>query len=156
MCTRTATLATYIWVPVKHEKERPSLLGGSFFAHGDIHWTEGVYAVEWSESCPKEAVWRKAPNGWSWVNCPGRLLAEESLQRLLRETDWGLVKRDQEGFFLAFLCMPEGMFLLPPLFCLARIVRLEGRLYQVFRFSRRGWAEPMYRIPSEGDTGSES
>lgn len=131
-------------------------MGRSFLFGLDIHWTEGVCAVEWSENCPRGAVWRKAPGGWSWVNCPGRLLAEETLQRLLREVDWALVKRDGEGFFLAFPHQPEGPFPLPPLFCLARTERLEGRLYQVFRFSRRGWAQPVYKIPPEGDTGIDS
>lgn len=117
---------------------------------------EGVAVTERNNTCPKEAVWIKPPQEWSWVNCPGRLLAEESLQNLLRETDWGLVKRDTEGFFLAFPYVGREPFPLPPLFCLSRIETMDGRRYLVFRFSRRGWAEPLYKFSAWGDNRTET
>ncbi len=110
--------------------------------------------LEWNDRCPREAAWTQPPEGWSWQSCPGRLLAEESLQRVLRETDWGLVKRDGEGFFLAFPWSRRAPFPIPPLFCLSRVQALEGRPYIVFRFSRRGWAEPLYNPSAPGDTTS--
>ncbi len=110
--------------------------------------------MEWNCDSPREAVWTRPPQGWNWQSCPGRLLAEESLQRVLRDTDWGLLKRDQDGFFLAFPWTERAPFPIPPLMCLCRVERLEGRQYTVFRFSRRGWAQPLYNTSSAGNNSS--
>ena len=115
---------------------------------------EGVWTVEWSYDRPGEAMWARPPRGWSWVNCPGQLLAEESLRRVLRDTAWGLVRRDAEGFCLAFPWSEKSPFPIPPLFCLCRVSELEGERYTVFRFSRRGWAEPPHNLPEAGDNTS--
>ncbi len=104
---------------------------------------EGVRVVEWRYDCPRGPVWTRPPQGWNWTNCPGQLLAEESLQRVLHDTDWGLVKRDDSGFYLAFPFATGRPFPIPPLFCLCRLETMEDRRYVVFRFSRRGWVEPL-------------
>lgn len=76
------------------------------------------------------------------------------MRSLLAETDWGLVKRDEEGFYLAFLYSSSVPFPLPPLFCLGRVDTMEDRKYLVFRFSRRGWIQPLYNSSRNGENTS--
>ena len=78
---------------------------------------------------------------WLWTDCPGRLLADRTLGGCLKGADRALLKRDMEGFWLAFPYSPHDSFPIPPLFCLARMECLWNRWYVVFRFSRRGRPE---------------
>lgn len=84
---------------------------------------------------------------WLWTDCPGRLLPDPTLAGCLKGVDRALLKRDLEGFCLAFPYSAQDPFPIPPLFCLARLERLWNRRYVVFRFSRRGrpeiWEDPV-------------
>lgn len=78
---------------------------------------------------------------WLWTDCPGRLMTDPTLARSLRGMDRALLRRDMEGFCLAFPWSPQAPFPIPALFCLAGMRRMGGRWYVVFRFSRRGRPE---------------
>lgn len=87
---------------------------------------------------------------WLWTDCPGRLLGDRTLVGCLKGVDRALLKRDMEGFCLAFPYSPHDPFPIPPLFCLSRVDRMGGRRYVVFRFSRRGRPEILHNISADG------
>ena len=96
------------------------------------------------------------PHDWCWTDCPGQLLEERTLREVLRETRRGLLRRDPEGFFLAFPYSDRNPFPIPPLFCLARLERLGGNWYTVFRFSRQGRPELLHNFSGPGDNSNET
>ena len=96
------------------------------------------------------------PHGWCWTDCPGQLIGERTLREVLRETRRGLLRRDQEGFFLAFPYSPRQPFPIPPLFCLSRLEQLGGSWYTVFRFSRQGRPELLHNFSVGGDNSAEA
>ena len=73
------------------------------------------------------------PGGWRWEPSPGRLMGEPLLARAAGE-EGALLRREAEGFSLAYPFDPGRPFPLTPLFCFARLERLEGRDYLVFPF----------------------
>ena len=96
-----------------------------------------------------------SPN-WHWTNCPGQLMGERTLCEALRDTPRGLLRRDEEGYFLAFPYSAQIPFPIPPLFCLARLERLGGEWYTVFRFSRQGRPELLHNFSGFGDNSAEA
>ena len=88
---------------------------------------------------------------WCWADCPGRLLEDGLLSHCLRQVKRGLLKRDVEGFFLAFPWSSREPFPLPPLFCLARVETMGERRYVVFRFSRQGKPELLHNFSGAGE-----
>lgn len=76
------------------------------------------------------------PPGWSRERSPGRLLGEP----LLAEAAPGpaLVRRESWGFQLAYPYEADKPFPLTPIFCFARLERLEGRDYLCFPFRPGG------------------
>ena len=76
------------------------------------------------------------PRGWVREHAPGRLLGEP----LLAQAAGGpaLVRREAEGFSLAYPYRPDRPFPLTPLFCFARLEELEGRAYLRFPFKPGG------------------
>lgn len=114
---------------------------------------QGVWPPEGGEvvlaySFAPEAV---LPPDWCWTDCPGRLLGERALSGCLRGVKRGLLKRDMEGFFLAFSWSGHESFPIPPLFCLARVERLGAGWYVVFRFSRQGRPELLHNFSEAGE-----
>ena len=96
------------------------------------------------------------PHNWCWTNCPGQLMEERALREVLRDTRRSLLCRDPEGFYLAFPYSARNPFPIPPLFCLARLERLGGNWYTVFRFSRQGRPELLHNLSGFGDNSSEA
>lgn len=90
-------------------------------------------------------------SSWRWTECPCRLLTDKVLSHALRGVDRALIRRDGEGFFLAFPYVPGCPFPIPPLFCLGRLQKLGGRWYVLFRFSRQGAPELLHNFPPDGD-----
>ena len=88
---------------------------------------------------------RTTPQGWSHQEEPWRLL-EGELRECARELRWAFLRRDMEGFFLALPWEGKQPFPLPPLFCLAKMERLEGKWYILFRFSRQGRPELLHKF----------
>ena len=72
------------------------------------------------------------------VRDPGRLLADPALRRCLEGTPRALRRREGERQLLAFPVEEGRPFPLEPLFCLARIRRVEGQLCAVYAFDREG------------------
>ncbi|MCI8422560.1 MAG: hypothetical protein HFF50_03360 [Lawsonibacter sp.] len=73
---------------------------------------------------------------WHCERSPERLVRDPLLRPHLRQPL--LCRRGQEGFCLAAPFRPECPVPLVPLFCLARVERLEGRPHLVWRFDREG------------------
>ena len=89
--------------------------------------------------------------GWRREECPGRLVAQE-LKRCFGDRA-ALYRPESDGFLLAFGFDPSRPFPVPPLFCLAKCQRMEGRKYVVFRFDREG--RPL--LPhNPSDTGEDN
>ena len=88
------------------------------------------------------------PQGWNRQEEPWRLL-EGELRECAREFHWAFLKRDMEGFFLALPWEGKKPFPLTPLFCLARVERLEGKWYILFRFSRQGKPELLHNFSAQ-------
>lgn len=99
---------------------------------------------------------RRPPEGWSWVDCPGRLLGDALLAQSARNISRALLQKDEQGFFLALPFRTNAPFPLTPLFCLGRIARLGGGWYVLFRFSRKGCPELPYISGGPGETMGET
>lgn len=91
------------------------------------------------------------PPDWCWTDCPGRLLGDETLSRCLGGRRRALLKRDMEGFFLAFPWSKGEAFPIPPLFCLGELRTMQGGLYVIFRFSRQGRPELLHNFSAGGE-----
>lgn len=96
------------------------------------------------------------PHDWCWTDHPGQLMGERVLCEVLRDTRRGLLRRDGEGFFLAFPYSHRAPFPIPPLFCLSRLERLGEGWYTVFRFSRQGRPELLHNFSGLGDNSTEA
>lgn len=77
------------------------------------------------------------PPGWSREEAPERLMGEPLLARAAAGRA-ALVRREGEGFSLAYPWAPDRPFPLTPLFCFARLEGLNGRDYLVFPFRSGG------------------
>jgi len=91
------------------------------------------------------------PPEWRWTDCPQRLLEDPMLSRCLWGVRRALLRRDMEGFLLAFPWSLHDPFPIPPLFCLARVETLANRRCVVFQFSRQGHPEPLHNFSGEGE-----
>lgn len=91
------------------------------------------------------------PPEWCWTDCPRRLLEDPMLSKCLQGVKRALLKRDMEGFLLAFPWSRHDPFPIPPLFCLARLEPMPGGQYAVFRFSRQGGPELLHNFSGEGE-----
>lgn len=91
------------------------------------------------------------PPEWCWTDCPQRLLEDPLLSRCLRGTKRALLKRDLEGFFLAFPWSRHEPFPIPPLFCLAQMDTMGGKRCVIFRFSRQGKPELLHNFSGVGE-----
>lgn len=94
------------------------------------------------------------PPDWCWTDCPRRLLKEPVLSECLHGVKKALLKRDMEGFFLAFPWSRHEPFPIPPLFCLARLEVMAGKVYVVLRFSRQGRPELLHNFSEAGENRS--
>ncbi len=74
--------------------------------------------------------------GWQREEHPGRLVTQE-LKRCFADRV-ALYRPETDGFLLALGFDPCRPFPVPPLFCLAKCQRVEGRNCVVFRFDREG------------------
>lgn len=98
----------------------------------------------------------RPPEGWSWVDCPGRLLGDALLARSAQNLPRALMQKDKQGFSLAMPFQPPKPFPLTPLFCLSRVERLGGGWYVLFRFSRKGHPELPHISGARGETTGEA
>ncbi len=78
----------------------------------------------------------RAPAGWRREEQPGRLMGEPLLAG--SASGPALIRREERGFLLAYPYRPDRPFPLTPLFCFARLERLEGRDYLCFPFRPGG------------------
>ena len=92
---------------------------------------EAAMAFSFSEQRPA------VPAGWRCEPDPARLMGEPLLARAAGERS-ALCRREEGGFWLAYPFDPGKPFPLTPLFCFARLERLEGRDYVVFPFRSGG------------------
>lgn len=92
---------------------------------------EAVLAFSFSE---KKAG---SPQGWHRENNPARLMGEPLLARAAGEGR-ALFRQEAGGFCLAYHFRTDRPFPLTPLFCFARLERLEGEDYVVFSFRPSG------------------
>ena len=94
----------------------------------------GEAALTWAARPARHAA---PPPGWTWEPRPAAPLGEP----LLREAagDRGaLLRREGEGFSLAWPFRPEEPFPLTPLFCFARVEKLAGAPHLVIPFRPGG------------------
>lgn len=119
---------------------------------------QGAWPPEGAEILMAYAFTKEAPPppDWCWTDCPQRLLTEPMLSACLCGVKRALLKRDVEGFYLAFPWPRHQPFPIPPLFCLAKAERLSGNWYILFRFSRRGIPELLHNFSGMGENGSET
>jgi len=91
-------------------------------------------------------------DGWKREEHPERLLRDSVLQNAVRGRAMFL-RRRENGFNLAAIFDPVHSFPLVPLFCFAKIGRVEGKNCVLFYFDRDG--NPT--VPHNGsDTGENS
>ena len=73
------------------------------------------------------------PEGWHWEEAPARRMGEPLLARAAGGGR-ALYRPEPEGFSLAFPYAETRAFPLTPLFCFARVERMNGEFYAVFPF----------------------
>ena len=85
-----------------------------------------------------DAAAKKKPSPWRWEHRPACRLSDPVLQE--SASAWGsmLCRPDSRGFQLAIPFNPRRPFPLPPLFCLARLLPVDGQPHVVFSFDSRG------------------
>ena len=84
---------------------------------------------------------RPVPPGWTWVAEPARLMGEALLAQAIGGGG-ALLRKEEQGFLLAWRFRPEQPFPLTPLFCFARIQEMDGAQYAVFPFRPGGCPRP--------------
>ena len=77
------------------------------------------------------------PPGWTWEPRPAALLGEPLLREAAGERG-ALLRREGEGFSLAWPFRPDEPFPLTPLFCFARVEELAGAPHLVIPFRPGG------------------
>ena len=82
------------------------------------------------------------PEGWHWEEAPARRMGEPLLARAAGGGR-ALYRPEPEGFSLAFPYAETRAFPLTPLFCFARVERMNGEFYAVFPF----WSGGCPRLP---------
>lgn len=92
---------------------------------------EAVLAFSFSEQ--KKGI----PQGWRREHNPARLMGEPLLAQAAGEGG-ALFRQEGNGFCLAYPFRTDRPFPLTPLFCFARLERLEGTDYVVFPFRPGG------------------
>lgn len=83
-----------------------------------------------------------SPEGWHWEEAPARRMGEPLLARAAGGGR-ALYRPEPEGFSLAFPYAETRAFPLTPLFCFARVERMNGEFYAVFPF----WSGGCPRLP---------
>ena len=94
----------------------------------------GEAALTWAARPARQAV---PPPGWAWEPRPAALLGEPLLREAVKEGG-ALLRREGEGFSLAWPFRPDEPFPLPPLFCFARVEELAGAPHLVIPFRPGG------------------
>ena len=82
------------------------------------------------------------PEDWHWEEAPARRMGEPLLARAAGGGR-ALYRPEPEGFSLAFPYAETRAFPLTPLFCFARVERMNGEFYAVFPF----WPGGCPRLP---------
>lgn len=82
-----------------------------------------------------------APSGWRWVRPEELPLREAELLRKAVRLGRVLCREGEERLTLAYPFSTRREFPYPELFCLARLMSVEGELRALFDFSREG--EPL-------------
>lgn len=108
----------------------------------------GVWPPEGAQA---ELAFPAAPAGWTREERPARLMGERMLARCAEGLRGVLLRRRKGDFSLAVPWEAGREFPLTPLFCFARVERLAGKDYAVFRFSARGCPKMPHKTPPEGD-----
>ncbi|MEA4955975.1 MAG: hypothetical protein VB096_10785 [Pseudoflavonifractor sp.] len=117
----------------------------------------GVWPPVGAEILPTEPAGEiRPPVGWSWVDCPGRLMRDPAAAVAGRKLTRALLRRYENGFELAFPFNPAESFPLAPLFCLGRLERLDRVWHILFSFSSRGCPELPHSGGTFGETKRES
>lgn len=122
------------------------LLLGTLAPEGDRLWLRrrvfrqelergGCWPVVGGE-CVMAFPFGQHAGGWQREERPNRLVTEEL--RGCFDGRTALCRKEGEGFVLAFPFDPIHPFPAPPLFCLARLERVEGRWYILFCFDGDG------------------
>lgn len=96
---------------------------------------KGCWPVSGGE-CVMAFPFAAPDGGWRQEERPGRLVAQE-LKRCFASQAC-LYRAREEGFLLAFGFDPCRPFPIPPLFCLAKVERLEGKTCVVYAFDLHG------------------
>lgn len=81
--------------------------------------------------CPTPGPQWRRPGELSW--------GDELLRRLYCDSRGAFMRRDEDGFTLAYPLSCRGPFPLPALFCFARAECLGERGWWVFSFDPEGW-----------------
>ena len=81
------------------------------------------------------------PAGWQWEAAPAHLMGEPLLSQLAGEGGAWL-KKEENGFCLAYPFDAGRPLPMAPLFCFVRVKRIAGRDYAVLPFSACGWPRP--------------
>lgn len=108
---------------------------------------EIVMAFPFTEETP--------PEGFRWESQPERLMCDPLLAQSVRPLGRVLMKREEQGFSLAIKYSAGAPFPLPPLFCLSRVERLEGKPYLFFAFSSEGRPVLPYNPSQRGEAREE-
>lgn len=93
-----------------------------------------------------------APSGFSWEEQPWKLTPDRLISPCLQRIGRCLIRKYPQGFSLVIPFRLEEPFPLPPLFCLSRTVRLDGKTYLQFSFSREGRPVLPYDFLNPGET----
>lgn len=75
-----------------------------------------------------------AEGAWRWAERPGELFQDQYLRECLTDCGAALWRRDGALLQVALPYAPKGPFPLESLFCLARLVWIEGRRWVVYTF----------------------
>ena len=92
---------------------------------------------------------------WCWTECPGKLMGDRLLEQAMSGVRRGLLKRDEEGFLLAFPYSPRSPFPVLPLFCLGGLEQIGEKWYLLLRFSHRGVPQLLHNISVPGENRKE-
>ena len=93
------------------------------------------------------------PAGWHRADCPEAEISDLLVRGWVAALGGALLRREESGFSLALPWTVGQAFPLPPLFCLARLERLDGQCCLVFFFDGQG--RPSLPPPSQSAPGGQ-
>ncbi len=139
---------------------RDRMLLGTLVPEGDRLWLRrrvfrqelergGCWPLEGGE-CVMTFPFSGRGSGWQREERPGRLVAGELSACF--DGRWALYRKEERGFVLAFPFDPSHPFPVPPLFCLARLERVDGQGHVLFYFDAGG--NPL--LPHNGNDCGEN